>query len=69
MPEIVKVQRPQSTSNATALVYSRGRCDLRLQQLDRATRKALAGDPKGYFEGELGAEEWAIGKRVAEQPW
>ena len=73
MSEVVKVQLPIGMAGVPqrmlALVYARGGCDVRLQHLDDATLDALGDDPKGYFEGELGAREWAIGQRVAEQPW
>lgn len=64
MSEIVKVQRPIGMAGVP-----RGCCDIRLQHLDDATLAALGDDLKGYFEGELGPQDWTIGRRVTEQPW
>ena len=75
MNEIVKVQvtvqqigYPHRGLNA--LVYARGHCDLRLQDLDQATLDALGDDAKGYYDGELvDGRFWRLGKRVEDQPW
>lgn len=59
MSEVVKVQLPIGMAGVPRRMLA--------QHLDDATLDALGDDPKGYFE--LGAREWAIGQRVAEQPW
>ncbi len=68
---IVKVQIPifANHANPLCLVYPQGRSPFAEQDITQATRDALNGDLKGYFEAELKNGEWVIGDRVKDQPW
>jgi hypothetical protein len=69
--EIVKVQVPLITSDprGLGLIYAKGRKNLKQQKLDDDVIKAMAGEPKAFFEAEFSGLSWRIGKRVKDQTW
>ena len=76
--EIVKVQVPVMTLGVTdpadaelALVYDQRRKHIKTMPIPAEVRRALDGDPKGYFRAmwSASANGWRINERVAEQHW
>lgn len=75
MTDIIKVQRPLSTTDPTIpwLIYDKSRH--RQQQIPQSVVppravKDMGSDLKGYFEGTWSSiVGWAIGKRVRNQEW
>lgn len=67
---IVKVQIPlYGGNNGIALIYSRGRKNMREQDLEASVKEALGKDLKAYFKAELVDGFWKIGPRVRNQDW
>jgi hypothetical protein len=70
---IVKVQLPQATNTPeladVALIYGEGRARMTQQRLDPATRAAMGGDDKAFFEATYREGSWRIGARVEDCPW
>ena len=67
---IVKVQVPlYGGKSGVALIYSRGRKNMREQALDASTKEAIGTDAKAYFKAELVDGFWKIGQRVRDQDW
>ena len=73
MKAIVKVQVPLMTSNPTpgsrGLVYAENRKFMIEQDFPDDVVKAMAGDPKAFFEAEFVDGVWKIGKRVKQESW
>jgi hypothetical protein len=70
--EIIKVQVPlggAAVETGTCLVYGRGHKHLVEQPVPEDARKALKGDPKGYFKAVWSGMVWDISERVADQNW
>ena len=51
------------------LVYDHNRRHIVEQPLPEDIRKALKGDPKGYFQSRVAGMEWGISERVANENW
>jgi hypothetical protein len=69
--EIVKVQVPLVGGNSNeCLVYDKARKHMSTQPLLSEVRKALKGDPKGYFKAAWSSiVGWGISERVPDQNW
>ena len=69
MIEIVKVQVP-IVGDGPALVYPEDHTRIRQMPISLATKKALRGQKKGYFNAEWSSlNGWRINDRVADQGW
>lgn len=68
---IVKVQVPLFSTGPSAdcLVYAKGRKGMTEQRVSEHVKEALAGQPKGFFEGTFRGASWEIGRRVDDQNW
>lgn len=69
MPEIVKVQFPQSHPDGLLLVYAAGRRNLCIIEQTPDLVSKLGGQAKAYFNATWTGKTWVIRDRVPEQPW
>ena len=68
---VVKVQLPLNNPDALPAVYGNGYLHLVQQPVDDATKVAMGGDVKGFFEADFdfATDRWVIGGRVEDRSW
>jgi len=70
---IVKLQHPASPPDAEWIACDESHAfetPIRAQDVPAEIKKAMSGDLKGYFEGEIGADgHVTIKRRIPDQRW
>lgn len=73
MNEIVKIQIPLASNDhkPLPLIYNKGKRLMAMQELSRATKRAMGDDVKAFFLAKWDATrtQWVIGNRVKDRDW